>query len=277
MDEMRWWAQNAASGIRFRPDREVVEQELMEHMEDKQELLMRARGLSEQEAGLEAVRQMGDAREVGRELAAVHRPWLGWLWQASRVLLAALAVIIVVRGWSDVKFAIQVRGIHWKEVKSNDELLWEPYEGGNERYGDQVQLWTRDDVDSVRADEYLFRVERAALWGGRHENGEEFRMLYCRLAAYGGPWEPFSREAAEHIRATDSTGRTYRCVYETHRLGRPQGEQGAVLTIPEYEGWFADSFMLSAGVPVEAQWLRLEFDRGGTAWSLTIPLTEDEP
>ena len=39
---------------------------------------------------------MGDPEEVRAALAKVHKPWLGWLWQASRVALW-VAVCITAR------------------------------------------------------------------------------------------------------------------------------------------------------------------------------------
>lgn len=273
MDEMRRWAVQAASGIRFRPDREDVERELLEHMEDKQELLMRARGLDEEEAGREAVRQMGDAGQVKEELARIHKPWLGWLWKASRVLLVLLIVIPLFQWGPRMARSVRNQWELWSWEWENDPLV--PYGGGNPHFGDQTQLWARTLDEAVRAGDYLFRVEETALWSGSYRDGE-MRMLYARLAVYGMPWQPFSSQAAEHIRATDSTGRTYRSTYETHTLGMLQGEQGAVLTQHDAGQYEGNTFLLSAGVPAQAEWLRLEFDRGGGAWSLTIPLTEGE-
>ena len=31
---------------------------------------------------------MGDPKEIGRALARLHRPWLGWLWRLSQIALA---------------------------------------------------------------------------------------------------------------------------------------------------------------------------------------------
>lgn len=275
MDEMRWWAQSAASGIRFRPDREAAEQELIEHMEDKQELLMRARGLKEQEAGLEAVRQMGDAGRVRQELAKIHSPWMGWLWQASRVVLVVLLAVSLFSWGPQMARDLQNRWEVWNIAKQNDPL--EPYAGGNEHFGDLIQFWTRGAGESVQSGGYLFRVERTALWGGRQEDGQEFRILYCQLKADGLPWQPFSTEAARHIRATDSTGKTYLSTYERFTLDGVRREtiDVVITNLDVCDGPFSQSFEVEMYVPVDAQWLRLEFDRGGPAWSLTIPLTED--
>ena len=105
------WLNTAVSGIRFKPDRAAVEQELREHLEDKIEDLERFYHLSREEAEEMALGQMGDAEEIGREMVKIHRPWLGYLWQFSRILLVCLAVVwlfvrylelseTTLRGWS---------------------------------------------------------------------------------------------------------------------------------------------------------------------------------
>ena len=38
---------------------------------------------------------MGDPVELGRELNQQHKPWLGWLWMASRVLLRVSVCLVV--------------------------------------------------------------------------------------------------------------------------------------------------------------------------------------
>ena len=51
--------------------------------------------MSRPEAGELALAQMGDPEEIGRELAKIHKPWLGYLWRFSQVLLAVVAVVLV--------------------------------------------------------------------------------------------------------------------------------------------------------------------------------------
>ena len=83
------WLDQAVSGIRFGPDRAAVRAELEAHMEDKAADLQRIfPDISREEAEERALSEMGDPAEIGKELARVHKPWLGWLWRASGVLLA---------------------------------------------------------------------------------------------------------------------------------------------------------------------------------------------
>ena len=66
----RAWLDRAAAGIRSRPDREAVRAELEAHLGDKTADLVRIfPDLERQEAERQAVEQMGDAEEIGKELA----------------------------------------------------------------------------------------------------------------------------------------------------------------------------------------------------------------
>lgn len=91
------WLDSATGTIRFGPDRRAVRAELREHIQDRLDALGEDCGLAPEEAEAEALRGMGDARELGRKLAKVHRPWLGWLWYASRVLLG-IALLLCLAG-----------------------------------------------------------------------------------------------------------------------------------------------------------------------------------
>lgn len=102
-DRRNWdgWLDEATGGIRFGPDRRAVRAELEAHLEDKTADLARIfPDMPPEEARDQALEGMGDPAEIGKELAKLHRPWLGYLWQASRWaawLLAAgfLAVCVL--------------------------------------------------------------------------------------------------------------------------------------------------------------------------------------
>ena len=81
--EKRWLAL-ATGGIRFGPDRRAVSEELAAHLEDKTADLQRIfPDMTESEVWDRTLKEMGDPRALGKELAKIHRPWLGYLWRAS--------------------------------------------------------------------------------------------------------------------------------------------------------------------------------------------------
>lgn len=114
----RNWCEVVLREVRFRPDHEAIARELMAHMEDGRADLERLgydRTLAEQRT----LRAMGDPAEVGRALDQTHKPWLGWLWQATRILLLALSLTAAM-----TLFA--VTGLPELVQRTRTELLWEP-------------------------------------------------------------------------------------------------------------------------------------------------------
>lgn len=71
--------------------------ELLDHLEDKATDLMRIfPGLTREEAEQRALEEMGAAEELGEELARVHSPLVGELWQLTRFLIRAVLVVLAV-------------------------------------------------------------------------------------------------------------------------------------------------------------------------------------
>ena len=90
------WLDKATEGIQFGPDRKAVRAALDGHLDDKIQDLQRIfPDLSAWEATQMALSGMGDPEEIGRELAKLHKPWLGYLWRASQVLAVAALIWLV--------------------------------------------------------------------------------------------------------------------------------------------------------------------------------------
>ncbi len=87
MQEQRWeeYLRLTLSYVRFRWDHKAIERELRAHMEDLCEELI-TEGMDMDKAVYMTVEYMGEAEEIGRALDKEHSCWLGWLWQASRVV-----------------------------------------------------------------------------------------------------------------------------------------------------------------------------------------------
>ena len=71
--------------VHFYYDRPQIEQELTDHLQDSIADLMEE-GLCLQEAEKQAVLQMGNPEEIGKQLNREHHPVLGYLWLASTVI-----------------------------------------------------------------------------------------------------------------------------------------------------------------------------------------------
>ncbi len=94
-DAFQIWVDAVCGQVRFRPDHRSIEFELRDHYEEHVRDLLRL-GRPRELAEERALEAMGNAQEVGRALNKVHKPWLGWLWEASRALVLLLAVLVVV-------------------------------------------------------------------------------------------------------------------------------------------------------------------------------------
>lgn len=80
--------------IHFVFDRDSIEKELKEHLEDSILDLM-DEGYPKEEAEIQAVSQMGDPVEVGKQLNQEHHPILGYAWLASKAILILLLIFLL--------------------------------------------------------------------------------------------------------------------------------------------------------------------------------------
>lgn len=157
------WLDAATRNIRFGPDRMAVRAELAAHLEDKQADLCRIfPDIPPEEAEQRALEAMGDPEEIGRELAKLHKPWLGYLWrvsQAAVLLILAVMMFVGLRGDG-----------YWHD-------------------GDGSYLWggSRETVNSTAA------VEPASVELG----GYTFKIVGAEYADY-----PDGGELPDHIRLT---------------------------------------------------------------------------
>lgn len=257
--EFKRWCETACSHIRFKPDRERVKQELQWHIEDKIEALADSEKTLGQrrEAVLEA---MGDADEVGKALAKQHKPWLGWLWLASRRILVFTVIVALM---CSVNFRIML-GLEGNRSRNNRDFT-----EANTVLGNRLLLVKPNSV--ARTDGYTIRITRAAKWhldyvddtGARQIRDE----LYFTIDTMN--WLPWAAEPVGvfYFSAVDSKGNTY-----TNRIQR--GERSIVGSL-EWRGIFACRFeMRVEGLDPEANWIELKYDRSGRQFSLLIPLKE---
>ncbi len=91
--DMCEYIEAATSQIRARRARDMVARELTAHIED-QTAFYREQGMSEEEAGKEAVRQMGDPVEVGISMDRIHRPKTDWKMILMLVFLCGLGICL---------------------------------------------------------------------------------------------------------------------------------------------------------------------------------------
>ena len=275
MGSVSWqsWAFRACAHIRFKPDREAVEEELLAHLEDKTEAILREKELTVYEAERQALASMGDADEVGRQLAAMYRPWLGYLWLWSRRVLIVCIVAVI---WAALGFS--------ERVFISDSVYPEWEERLAEPDSDPHYQWTRLFPDCTdESDGYTFTVSAAALWhneaytaeyeGMEPYEVEENTALYLTLVA--STWLPKtdSCNSFRFFYAVDDLGNFYfSCTWSGPVDMETQLRGNYGLTsywTSEYHAWITS-------VDPAARWIELRYDRDGRDVRLRIDLRGGE-
>ena len=88
------WAAEACRRIEFFPDRKAMERELTDHFADHRDALLES-GMNAADAEELALRALGDAEEVGEQLAQVYNTVWTRLWRFSRGALFLLVILFV--------------------------------------------------------------------------------------------------------------------------------------------------------------------------------------
>ena len=89
------WRDAVLREVRFRPDHGEIAKELFAHYEDSVRDFERV-GYDEGLARTRALAAMGDAGEVGKGLDRAHKPWIGWLFEASKWMMVSLCLMLAV-------------------------------------------------------------------------------------------------------------------------------------------------------------------------------------
>ena len=252
------WLDTAVKGIRFGPDREAVRAELYGHLEDKIADLRRIfPDLKREEAEDMALSQMGDPDAIGRELARLHRPWLGYLWRASRWASVAAAVLLALTlltsGLPD-----QWQSWQWtrEENQRTQAISQALYEDGTPSWeGERLALYAPE--AEARLGRCTVSVDRAALW--REPDGD---FLYLELRfTFDRPWERGERPLYQ-MRAEDERGEP---------LSRENG--WTYRGLETGFSWVAANWVLPVeGEPPDRLTVRYF---PGVDWELTVDLTRE--
>ena len=268
------WLDTATRGIRFGPDRRAVRAELEAHIEDKEAGLARAfPGITPEEAEGRALSQLGDAGEVGRALAKVYRPWLGWLWLYSKVLIGVLLVLLVGRAlYTDHYYGTGTGNQlwDWDDLPQLSDGYLSGVTGGltNRHTGKEIytpgsgpeQLFARRyrGEQDEEVDGQTISLRRAALWQG--DRGQElfvyFRVQDWRFWARADLFEGW-------FAVTDSLGNRYNVGREEGYYALYSGEYG-----PFFQGWQ----LCLRDVDPEAEWVRIEYGLTRPSFSFTVDL-----
>ena len=239
------WCQKATEKIRYGPDRRVVCRELMDHLEAHRDALME-KGLSAEEAEQKALTAMGSAEEIAPQLAAIHRPWLGYLssiMKAIAIFAAALALFC--------SFATGASFL--SALSSTREFDSIPANHG------PLDHYCHPNV-SDSSDGHRFQVTEAGY-------SKLKRELYFQLEVMHWPWID-GGDITSYIWATDSLGNHYKSIADADYddpacIVRDGGLYSTLIFV---------SSMRLTGFDPDADWVELHYDRDGRDMVLRIDL-----
>lgn len=169
------WLEQATEKILFAPDREAVRQELADHLQDRQERYA-AKGLGAGEAERAALADMGDPADIAEELGKLHRPWWGYLWTLSKLLLglaAFVAIIGVFTAWDGL-------------IPQKPTHLWETYS-----YSGTTLLTRQKLPDRAKVGNYTVSASTILL---EDTDGAQYLVISLRFLPHI-PWEPVDRDS----------------------------------------------------------------------------------
>ena len=241
-----FWCRVATAKIRYKPDREAVSDELRGHLEDAYDAYI-TKGLTPDEAEAKALETMGKAEDIAPQLAAIHKPWLGYLYsllKGSAILATALVLFcLVIHGVSTL--------LGYLSAAQFDSL---PANYDNLNYYFQPNV-------SEYCDGYRFRVTEAGYIASESS-------FYFELEILHWPWmDP--NNATDHIWAIDSCGRYYSPISAQNHNGI-----GRVQRLGSQSSSYISLNLFSLCIfDRRAEWVELHYDRDGRDIVLRIDLT----
>ena len=262
------WCEVAVRGIRYKPDRAKVYDELYAHLEDRFDALSE-RGTPKIEAEAQALAAMGSAEEVAEQMEQIHRPFWGYLLRFARWLLLVAAVLA----------ALTVpRWLRNQWINFGSDSFTETYYEQSE--------WERDGLHGERvfyaepmsrdfSDGYRFTLTRAAEWHttGTQPDGisADYYEFYLTVEVFNPrPWMLYS-ETLREFYALDSLGNRYAPHYKSYYgYGMDSTLAGYVLRT----GYCTQTWQLwlSEYCSHGADWIELRYDRSGRDVRLRVVL-----
>ena len=238
------WLRTAVKQVKFPPDRRRVKQELYDHML-RRNLDFLAQDYSDEEADWLVCEAMGDPEEVGRALAAVHKPFWGYFLRAIRIVTALVLLLLA------------VHTLRTHSSYSGSDLSW--YTGARSLYEANLDGWIGQD-SAERCGDYRFRLRRAGVarasggWGEFIPEGEHL-VLELRVST----WDPglgTPRLEARKLTVEDSRGN--RC-------------EAFVCASMDWI-FFSDMVIVARDFDPSAEWAVLSYDAGEQGFRLPVKL-----
>ena len=249
------WLELATFRIAFIPDRKAVRAELEEHLEDKAlDYLRIFPDQTKEEARQRAAAEMGGPAEIGRELAKVHKPWLGYFWRVSQLLLAAVVIGLAVLLSDLPSYVLWPESIPSELSGQAEGLSRQP-----------LACWGEQTAGA-----YTFRLREAELWTA--PDGQAQAVYLVLEAETPRPWEGLSSAFGECLWAEDSFGTPIPSQQEAGTAPAISGGQTC------WDGPFREQFSFLIPLPhPAAEGITLRYDYLGAQFSMPVMWKEAAP
>ena len=251
------WCEKATEMIRYGPDRKAVSEELRNHLQDHYEALLE-QDLSPNDAISQSLAAMGKAEDIAPHLAAIHKPFWGYLEFVSRYIAYLLCCVAVVLGL----FTLLSYGFPPFDSQTNEGDSFAHYEANP----NMVTFLDYDPNVSVKSDGYTFTVSRVGIWQWRDIPGSGPLCVKLDIRDHT-PWTE-NLAFVNYIWVEDSLGNRYRSEAEW----LPKSKSVQIYNMDS--GLFYASFdLILFDFPVqEAEWINICYDRDGRDVILHIDL-----
>lgn len=263
MDGFPQWCDDVVQQVRFRPDRAAIGRELTDHYQDHVRDLERV-GYDRKLAEQRALTAMGDAEEVGRALDRVHRPWLGWLWIASRAVLVLTVIVCLLSLPSTGAFFHMLKNTLFPpEDPGGYQAVADSYSALNEQEG--VAVWRSMgtlEAQSAELPGYTLSLLEGQWW----QYNDTFYRGECLLRLEPEHlWYDLPGDVLDDLVLTGSGGGLF-CNVKYDPFPYEDGDN-----------WFLISESSNAfPVSDDADSYRLEDSRDLGGWYLNLTMTTDE-
>lgn len=268
------WCKQATKGILYRPDRKEVHWELYHHLEDRYHDFTE-QGLEYEAAIKSALEAMGDPKEIAPLLAAIHRPFWGYVYSLCKWLFVIITFFMLcnilpyaVRSCTDISDA-------------PNTFDYNPYT--DTFYEGRTHEWKRilyiDSGCTASSDGYTFTITDAAVWQISCQQDLQNPPCSCSMDPYQFhcqlkvtnffPWIE-QTDIGNWFWAQDSLGNYYYNEYE-----RIYNYDSAIVSNHSRTGLFTYTYDMFSWnyVSVDAEWIELHYDRSGRDIVLRIDLT----
>ena len=269
------WCIHATHKIKYRPDRQEVYGELYQHIEDRY-LDFLEEGMDKEQAIKRTLEVMGSADEIAPQLAAIHRPFWGYLYSLCKWGLIALLLVTV---WKFVPWVVtSFQQIHKPGLNiSGHDIYKETY--FEVKYDGKVRdIWNRiyyaEPDMKASSDGYTFSISKVFLWEVSdvigEEQGTEYYLYILMDSTNPLPWADFV-DIGSFFWAEDSHKTYHYNSAEVLYYNKPYIAGGN----PSHRtGLFTYTYLFNCELDTaDTEWIELHYDRAGRDITLHIDLT----